>query len=179
MYKARADAEAHRQPPTPFDASRRTVLARVDVWGRLVEHDRGWRAERLKIVELFVPSALGDFAMNALADRYQLPVTISEAEDPWTSASPFASSRPSLSRKPLSLFTPNPFSFQHFLSPFPSLPPVYWSPLAEPGPPMIVTPTWHIEGHKHIDVDPPALPLTGSVMQWPAVKDFLRSLKTP
>ena len=45
VYKRRMDAQLHHQGD---------VLARVEVWGRIVEHAHGYRAGRIKIVELFV-----------------------------------------------------------------------------------------------------------------------------
>lgn len=77
-YKARNDAAQHQQG---------SVLARVELWGRVVIHARGYRAERLKIAELFIPH---DYpAREALAARYGVPLT---EDSSWTWASRNASS---------------------------------------------------------------------------------------
>jgi hypothetical protein len=56
-----------------------TVVGRVSLWGRVFEHEHGWRAEMAYPLELFVP--VGDFgerraqeAVEALA-AYQVPVS--------------------------------------------------------------------------------------------------------
>ncbi len=109
-YKERAHAEAH--------GDQGTLLARVELWGRLVEHARGWRAERMKLAEIFVGPE--DAAVAALEARYQVPVTRVEPVartiegELWTSANRNASSSSSRSAN-----LPRNFQFQTFLNPSP------------------------------------------------------------
>jgi hypothetical protein len=81
-YKTRSDALAH--------SHQGRVLARVEVSGRIAEHERGYRAARMTIIEIFVPE---DFpARSALEARYHRPVTIDKGVAVWTLADPSASS---------------------------------------------------------------------------------------
>lgn len=72
-YKKREHAVQHGQGQ---------LLARVLLWGRLVEHKRGYRASRIKLAEIFVPKDYPE--SEALASRYQIPVTIDEGAHTWT-----------------------------------------------------------------------------------------------
>lgn len=85
-YKERTDAEQHAQG---------TILAKVEVWGRLLaEHKRGYRAQHMKILELYV--APGFAAIDALTKRYGVAVFIYEGASKWISESPSALSSSSL-----------------------------------------------------------------------------------
>jgi hypothetical protein len=68
-YKSRDDAEQHHQG---------RVLARVQLWGRLVEHERGYRAERIRIAELFVLRDYPEVGRAGLAARYGVPIHVEE-----------------------------------------------------------------------------------------------------
>jgi hypothetical protein len=78
-YKRHDDGVQHGQG---------VVLAQVKLWGRVVEHVHGYRAERMRIAALFVKS--GTASVRALTDRYQVPVT--EGEESWILENPSASS---------------------------------------------------------------------------------------
>jgi hypothetical protein len=84
-YKTRDDAAMHAQG---------RILVRVMLWGRIAEHKRGYRAERIKLAEIFVPKDLPTIA--ALEKRYNIPVTVDEGAALWTSVNPSASSQSSL-----------------------------------------------------------------------------------
>lgn len=74
-YKTREDAEAHCQG---------VILAQVKLWGRVVEHARGYRAEHMRIAELYVrPSH--EAQIERLARRYGVAVLLVEGESAWTS----------------------------------------------------------------------------------------------
>lgn len=79
-YTNRADAVRHEQG---------IVLARVALWGRLVQHARGYRAERIRLVALHVWRDVPADA-HALETRYSIPVTVEEGVPAWTSVSPNA-----------------------------------------------------------------------------------------
>lgn len=68
-YKTRVEAEQHQQG---------SVLARVELWGRLVEHRRGYRAERIRIAELFVLRDYPEVGRAGLAARYGVPIHVEE-----------------------------------------------------------------------------------------------------
>lgn len=79
-YKTRDDAAKHSQGK---------LLVRVELWGRIAEHERGYRAQHMKIVEIFLPP---DFpARSALEARYRCPVVIDEGVTKWILESPFES----------------------------------------------------------------------------------------
>lgn len=78
-YKSRDDARQHSQG---------LILARVELWGRIAQHTRGYRAEHIRLCELIVPHAYP--AIAALAARYPIPVT--EGDPAWTSENLNASS---------------------------------------------------------------------------------------
>lgn len=82
-YKERADAEQHAQG---------RLLAKVEIWGRLAEHARGYRAQHMKILELYVPPNFPEIV--ALTKRYGVAVFIDEGAETWTSENPYASSLP-------------------------------------------------------------------------------------
>jgi hypothetical protein len=73
-FKTREQAEA---------ADDCLVLARVALWGVVVVHQRGYRAARMRIEELFIPQGL-DTAVAALMDRYPVPLHVIERPS-WTS----------------------------------------------------------------------------------------------
>ncbi len=79
-YKDRADAEQHAQG---------RLLAKVEIWGRLAEHARGYRAQHMKILELYV--APGFTAIDALTKRYNVAVFIDEGVNRWISENPYGS----------------------------------------------------------------------------------------
>lgn len=90
-YKTREDAEAHAQG---------VVLARVEVWGRIVEHRRGYRAAHMRILELFMLAGNASCApsvqmVEALKQRYQIPIQL-EDKTSWTSGNPYGSSSSNL-----------------------------------------------------------------------------------
>jgi len=76
-FKARVDAEQHQQG---------SILARVEIWGRLAEHRRGYRAQYMRIEELFVSPSFS--ARPALESRYHVPVTVDQGADTWISENP-------------------------------------------------------------------------------------------
>lgn len=80
-YKTKDDAIAHAQG---------YVLGRVLVWGRVAQHVRGYRAARMKLVELFVPPDYPSAGRDGLIARYQIPVTL-DGGIAWTSENPNAS----------------------------------------------------------------------------------------
>lgn len=84
-YKKREDAEVHGQGQ---------ILARIEVWGRIAEHERGYRCEHARIKELFLLDSLGYLGeqVKSLEKRYKIPVTILKGKDAWISESPSASS---------------------------------------------------------------------------------------
>jgi len=49
------------------------VLGRVELWGRVIEHERGWRAERARPVEVWLPpeldGALADYGLAEISAR--------------------------------------------------------------------------------------------------------------
>ena len=45
------------------------VLGRVQLWGRVVEHERGWRAERARALDVWLPPEL-----DGALDAYRLSV---------------------------------------------------------------------------------------------------------
>jgi len=123
-FKDRARAEDHHQG---------SVLARVALWGRVAVHVHGYRAQRIRIEELFCDHR-AVVTPQALRERYQIPVT--EVESTWTLENPSgsSSSNPSssqgtgkLAMNQQSLATNQP-------------PPFQWSPsflLGSPTPPAI------------------------------------------
>lgn len=52
-----------------------TVVARCCLWGAVVVHERGYRAQFAEIEELFVDQAMSDDVVKALEKRYEVPVT--------------------------------------------------------------------------------------------------------
>lgn len=88
-YKERADAEQHAQG---------TILAKVEIWGRLAEHKRGYRAQHMKILELYV--APGFSAIDALTKCYGVAVLIDEGASKWISESQYALSSLNQSQNP-------------------------------------------------------------------------------
>jgi hypothetical protein len=55
------------------------VLGRVALWGRVVEYERGWRAERAYPSRLWVPECPVGFQVAAALGRYGVPVELIEA----------------------------------------------------------------------------------------------------
>ena len=50
-----------------------TVVGRVELAGKVIEHDHGYRAERARIAEVFTVEGAGEWA-EAVAARYSVPV---------------------------------------------------------------------------------------------------------
>jgi hypothetical protein len=88
-YKTREDAQQHAQG---------SILAKVEVWGRLAEHTRGYRAQHMKILELFVSPSFS--ARSSLETRYHVPVTVDEGASTWISENPYGSSSPNPFQNP-------------------------------------------------------------------------------
>jgi hypothetical protein len=64
-YKEQGDIGTHIWPSMAIRA-----LGRVALWGRVVEHDRGWRGEYARIVEIYAPLPFAE----ELRKRYEVPV---------------------------------------------------------------------------------------------------------
>jgi hypothetical protein len=129
-YKTREQAE--------HEGDQSLVLARVALWGVVVIHERGYRAARMRIEELFVPQGL-DTAVAALMDRYPVPLHVVEAP-PWTSAylNAPSTSNPSQYQQQLQQFyqlnprlLPSPYN-PHHVPALPSASPL-WRWLTVPG----------------------------------------------
>jgi hypothetical protein len=54
-----------------YDAS---ILARVALWGRFVEHSHGWRGEKGYPLELFVVGEGNEHSQQEISERYGVPV---------------------------------------------------------------------------------------------------------
>ena len=80
-YKERKDAEQHAQG---------SILAKVEIWGRIAEHTRGFRAQHMKILALFVSPSFA--ARSSLETRYHVPVNVDEGVSTWISENPYGSS---------------------------------------------------------------------------------------
>jgi hypothetical protein len=63
------------------------AYGRVALWGRVVEHERGWRGQYARPLELHLCGAADDIAWE-LVEAYGLPVELA----PWPEADPAASS---------------------------------------------------------------------------------------
>ena len=50
-----------------------TVVGRVELAGKVIEHDFGYRAERARVAEVFTVDGAADWA-EAVAARYRVPV---------------------------------------------------------------------------------------------------------
>ena len=59
------------------------AYGRVALWGRVVEHERGWRGQRARPLELLLCGA-DDEVARELVEAYGLPVTLA----PWPQAEP-------------------------------------------------------------------------------------------
>jgi hypothetical protein len=57
------------------DSGHAIALGTVSLWGRVVETERGWRAERAYPRQVWLPPAIGRFAAG-LARAYRIPVVI-------------------------------------------------------------------------------------------------------
>lgn len=74
---------AYKEKAHALEHSQGTLLALVKLWGRVVEHQRGYRSSRIKIAALHVAS---DFQFTAaLEARYRVPVIADKELDEWTS----------------------------------------------------------------------------------------------
>lgn len=50
------------------------AMGAVEATGRVVIHEKGWRAERVRIVELVLHPSVGEAAIEGLEQRYECPV---------------------------------------------------------------------------------------------------------
>ncbi len=80
-YKTCEDAQTHAQG---------SILAKVEIWGRLAEHTRGYRAQHMRIVELYVAPSMSGL-VDVLVKRYGVAVFVDEGANKWISESPYVS----------------------------------------------------------------------------------------
>lgn len=157
-YKTRDDAEKHGQGH---------ILARVEVWGRIAEHERGYRAERVKLKELFLlDSEMYQGDAVALQARYQIPVTTLKGQSAWISESLDASSLSSLSWSPLNYQIGQTITIKMGGSsmitlPAPS-PNLHFHPQAF----QLVSTGWPVTNYAQIGSDPAGLQNTLTVGNW-------------
>jgi hypothetical protein len=106
------------------------VLARVALWGKVIVHQRGYRAARMRIEELFIVQGHDPAVVAALMDRYPVPLHFVE-KPKWTSDYQSAPS------------TLNPSLFQSRMYYQPSQPnqPIQYQPLHLPALPS-ASPLW-------------------------------------
>jgi hypothetical protein len=85
-YRSQQDAEHHQQGH---------VLGHVEMWGRIVQHERGYRAEHMRVKELYLLDPAGEGAAESIAwdnvaalqARYQVPVHRVKGRGVWISES--------------------------------------------------------------------------------------------